>query len=190
MGMDALKARRRRLGLSQRELARRAKVSFRTIQLIESGGHDPRWSTLCCLATTLGVEEGKLDSAVAQCLAPEDDSIESVSRRIIAEGSASWKTWLFEFVDAFSREPDGRLAESPPAAALSPRLKALLASTTELLCARHDLSMPLWCSGVGPLDTPWFPAETENLKASALVEAPAQFRRRNIFVLGNFLARA
>jgi hypothetical protein len=30
----------------------------------------------------------------------------------------------------------------------------------------------------------------ENLKAMALVESPAWFRRRNVFVLGNFLNRA
>jgi hypothetical protein len=29
----------------------------------------------------------------------------------------------------------------------------------------------------------------ESLKATALVESPAPFRKRNIFVLGNFLSR-
>jgi hypothetical protein len=40
------------------------------------------------------------------------------------------------------------------------------------------------------LPAPWFVAGVENLKASALVESPVQFRRNNVFVLGNFLARA
>jgi hypothetical protein len=40
------------------------------------------------------------------------------------------------------------------------------------------------------LPDPWFVAGIENLKASALVESPVQFRRNNIFVLGNFLSRA
>jgi hypothetical protein len=33
-------------------------------------------------------------------------------------------------------------------------------------------------------------AGRESLKAMALVESPVWFRRRNIFVLGNFLDRA
>ena len=61
--MEALKARRRRLGLSQREVARRAKVAFRTVQLIESGGHDPRWSSLRRLGAALGVDPARLDAA-------------------------------------------------------------------------------------------------------------------------------
>ncbi len=188
--MDAIKLRRRRFGISQRELARRAKVSFRTVQLIESGGHDPRWSTLRRLAVTLGVEAGTLDAAVAQCLAPDADSVESVSRRMLEDGADSWKLWLFEFVDAFCKSPAGRLAENSPAAALSPRLTALLASTVEFLCSQRGLQAPFWCAGVPALRAPWFASAIENIKASALVESPTQFRRRNIFVLANFLARA
>jgi hypothetical protein len=43
---------------------------------------------------------------------------------------------------------------------------------------------------VEALDSPWFVAGIENLKASALVESPVRFRKRNIFVLANFLERA
>ena len=188
--MEGMRIRRRRMGLSQRELARRARISYKTVQLIESGGHDPRWSTLRRLAGTLGIEAGKLDAALENCLAPQEDSIPAVSERMIEDGPASWKGWLFEFVDAFRKAPNADLAESPPAADLDPRLKALLASTVELLCAQIKAPAPLWCSGIGSLETPWFPSEIENLKASALVESPAQYRRRNIFVLRNFLARA
>jgi hypothetical protein len=36
---------------------------------------------------------------------------------------------------------------------------------------------------------PWFVSGMENLKAITLVESPLHFRRRKIFVLGNFLSR-
>lgn len=188
--MVAIRARRLRLGLSQRQLARRAGVAYRTVQLIESGGHDPRWSTLSRLARTLGIAAGELDAAVAGCFAPDEESVEAVSAAIVREGSESWKGRLFEFVDAFRRMPGARLVEAPPATALDRKLKALVASVVESLCEERRMTAPLWCAGIGALDEPWFPADIESLKASALVEAPAQYRRRNIFVLGNFLARA
>ena len=53
-----------------------------------------------------------------------------------------------------------------------------------------NLLWVLACAGVGALATPWFVAGVENLKALALVESPTHFRKRNIFVLGNFLSRA
>ena len=48
---------------------------------------------------------------------------------------------------------------------------------------------PPWTGGVGPLERPWFVSGYENLKASALVESPARFRSRNVFVLAGFLDR-
>ena len=39
------------------------------------------------------------------------------------------------------------------------------------------------------LDKPWFVSGFENLKSTALIESPLNFRKRNIFVLGNFLTR-
>ena len=67
---------------------------------------------------------------------------------------------------------------------------ALLASTVEMLCAERRMPVPWWCGGAGILPAPWFVSGVENLKALALVESPAHFRKRNIFVLANFLARA
>ncbi len=63
-------------------------------------------------------------------------------------------------------------------------------STVETVCAEVSLPSPGWCCGVEALDSPWFVAGIENLKASALIESPVRFRKRNIFVLANFLDRA
>jgi len=113
-----------------------------------------------------------------------------VAERMVADGEQSWKLWLFELVDGFRRNPDLHLVKAAPEAALTPRSRCLLAATIESLCAEHGLQPPGWCGKIGALPMPWFVSETENLKATALVESPARFRSRNIFVLNNFLARA
>jgi hypothetical protein len=99
-----------------------------------------------------------------------------------------WRFWLFELVDDYRQTKDDKLLASTPAA-LSARLRALLAAVVETLATEAGRATPEWCRQVGPLPEPWFVAEVENLKATALVESPLPFRRRNIFVLENFLSR-
>jgi len=70
------------------------------------------------------------------------------------------------------------------------RFDALAASTAEHLGARLDFQPPTWLSGIAACDGPWFVSGLESLKAIAIVESPAPFRMRNIFVLENFLDRA
>ncbi len=72
---------------------------------------------------------------------------------------------------------------------VSLKLKALLASVVESLCMKFELDIPSWCKSISSLSDPWFLAETESLKAAALLESPAIFRKRNLFVFENFLER-
>lgn len=190
--MDALKLKqaRDRQGVSQRRLAQRAGVSFRALQMIEAGQTDPRLSSLVKISSALGVPGPAIATELGRVIAEAPDAVVSVSRRIHAESDRSWKLWLFEFVDAFRRCPSEDLVASPPVPETSDRVRSLLASTVETLCQECRTPTPWWCGGMGPLAKPWFVAGVENLKATALVESPAQFRKRNIFVLGNFLARA
>jgi hypothetical protein len=69
------------------------------------------------------------------------------------------------------------------------RERALLNATACALAAELGDAPPWWAVRPLLLPDPWFVAGIENLKASALVESPLQFRRNNIFVLGNFLSR-
>lgn len=188
--MRQLRLKREERGLSQRDLARRAGVAYKTLQLLESGGHDPRWSTLAKIVGVLSPGRPGLEAELARLLGGGEDSVAGISRAILEEGESSWELRLFEFVDAFRRKPDPRRVLQAPDPGSSHRLQALLASTVESLCAQTRVPVPWWCAGVPPLPEPWFVSGVENLKASALVEAPAQFRRRNIFVLANFLDRA
>lgn len=188
--MEGIRNRRESRGMSQRRLAMQAGVSFRSLQMIEAGQTDPRLSSLVKIASALGTPAPVLQAGLDRLISEDPDSVIGISRRISADGDASWKLWLFEFVDAFRRSPSEELVAHPPAAETSDRIRCLLASTVEALCAERRLPAPWWCNGAGILPAPWFVAGVENLKALALVESPARFRRRNIFVLANFLARA
>lgn len=115
-------------------------------------------------------------------------TVEALSESLLQEGH--WPAVLLEFVDDFRARPSPDRVAAAPRPCLDQKLLALLAAVVESVCAEAGVSVPWWCEGVAPLREPWFPAETENLKAAALTESPLPFRRRNIFVLGNFLSRA
>jgi len=74
--------------------------------------------------------------------ARETASIERISEQIVRDGEASWKLWLFEFVDEFRRNPSADLIAGPLHADLSPRVRCLLASTVESLCAECHMAVP------------------------------------------------
>lgn len=188
--MEPLRARRIERRLSQRALAERAGVSFRTIQLLETGRHDWRISTLNKVSRALGLPERSLERGVRKALGRIVDGVADVSERISLEGPDSWPGHLFNFVDAFRRQPKLELVAQPPDSELALRQACLLASTVETLCGQAGLAAPGWCSGVGPLPEPWFVSGVESLKALALVHSPVHFRKRNLFVLDNFLDRA
>ncbi len=188
--MKAVVDARTQRGLSQRELAARAAVSFRGLQLLEQPGHNWRVGTLERVVEALGMPGRGVEVAVAHFLRMPADSIQNVSLRILLDGFHSWKTHLFDFVDTFRSTQGLELVEEAPVVGLDARLRALAASVTEALCCELNMAPPSWCAGIPSLNTPWFVAGIENLKAMALVESPAWFRARRIFVLGNFLSRA
>jgi transcriptional regulator with XRE-family HTH domain len=176
--------------MSQRGLAGKAGVSFRTIQLLEGGGHDWRVSTLDKVARALGIPGRAVERAVRRSLGREPDSVADISERIGLEGGTSWTVHLFNFVDAFRRRPRPELIADPPDPETPERIRGLIASTVETLCDGAGLAAPGWCAAIGPLAAPWFVSGVESLKALALVQSPVHFRKRNLFVLDNFLDRA
>lgn len=186
--MQNLSIIRHRHNQSQRALARRAGISYKALQLIESGA-DTKLSTLKKISKALGYEEASVDEQLRLFFDQPPDSLYDTALKIRHDGEISWKIHLFNFVDSLRRSRDGQLI----ALALPPmnvRLDALFASTVEALCAELQMDLPHWCAGVPPLTGPWFVAGVENLKAMALIESPTWFRKRQIFVLGNFLERA
>lgn len=99
-----------------------------------------------------------------------------------------WRVPLFDFVDdlRYYRDPS---AIQEPFEVKDARFSALLASTIEALCRELGWTPPAWVVQVPALREPWFVSGFESLKAIALVESPASFRRRNVFVMANFLVR-
>lgn len=93
-----------------------------------------------------------------------------------------------EFVDDFRRTRDQSLIEKPFSLS-DENIDSLLASTIEYLCHETGVETPEWVWEVPPCKEPWFVSGYDNLKAISIVESPAFFRRRKIFVLGNFLSR-
>ncbi len=187
--MNFIKLARVQNRLSQRSLAKKAFISFKGIQLLEKRGHDAKLSSLEKVASALGLPGGGLGSILHDFFSLNPDSIRAASLRIREDGFDSWPLHLMNFVDAFRRSPDVVLVRTAPTDGLNPKLSAMLTSTVEFLCMQRDFSVPGWCAGMGSLKEPWFVSGIENLKASALVESPVCFRKRNIFVMSGFLDR-
>ena len=132
--MKLLKTRRQKRGLSQRRLAKQAGVAFRTVQLMESGSHDWRLSSLRKVSHALGLPKASIERAIARCLAREPDSIADITERICLSGKKRWTLFLFNFVDAFRRNPRVELVAAPPDPQTSEHIRCLVASTVESLC--------------------------------------------------------
>ncbi|MBU0506681.1 helix-turn-helix domain-containing protein [bacterium] len=176
--------------MSQRLLAKKAGIAYKSLQLIEVGGHDPKLSTLSKIAMAINYPKGVFNNFVSQFFSLPQNSIAIVSREIVLSKNKKWQIPLFDFVDQFRKNKDPVLISEPPCNELPQRLKALLASTVEALCAELAITKPWWCDGIESLGDPYFVAEVENLKALTLIESSVYFRKRNIFVLENFLERA
>ena len=102
---------------------------------------------------------------------------------------------LRNFLDEFEAWPGPqRLIEEPArlagVVANGERHDAFLAATAETLAARHGFEVPGWAWAEGrKLRRPWFALPWSGLRAILLLESPAAFRSRNLFVSANALVR-
>lgn len=170
-------------------MARRAGISFKGLQLMEQRDHDLKMSTLKKLADALGLPRTGIEGVLTRFMLQDPDSVEGTSWKILEDGPESWRIHLMNFVDAFRRSHEAALIDSAPVDALDPKNLCLISSTVEKLCSEIHREIPPWCAGIKCLKEPWFVSGMNNLKATALQESPAVFRKRNIFVLANFLDR-
>ena len=115
----------------------------------------------------------------------------------LAAGGASFDPCLANFLDEFYATP-ASAALSPAPGLLAPRLgepgrvqDAYLAATAEQLACSHGFSVPAWVAAEDrKLHRPWFASPLAALRAVLLLESPAAFRSRNLFISENALARA
>src|SRR3989338_989292 len=186
--MEFIKKIREKNKQTQRGLAEVSGVAFGTIQLVEKG-ENVRLKTFGKIAEGLGYQVHELKEHVDFFFREAPASVFHVAKQM--SGNKDWKIHFFNFVDSLRSTQDIHLIQSAPYQEDLPQnLRALLAATVETICDEKKMKHPLWCGEINSLDVPWFLSGIENLKAMALVESPLHFRKRNIFVMENFLSRA
>jgi hypothetical protein len=115
----------------------------------------------------------------------------------LASHGDSFDRCLANFLDEFYSAPSSRALAGEPTR-LAPRFTdigrvqdAYLAATAEELARQFNLQRPTWIDAeTRKLHRPWFASPLAALRAVLLLESPAAFRSRNLFVTENALARA
>jgi hypothetical protein len=114
-----------------------------------------------------------------------------------ALGGDSFDRCHSEFLDDFYASPNAEALAADPVLLATSRGElgeiedAYLAATAEELARKFDLPMPNWIfTEARKLHRPWFASNLASLRAVLLLESPAGFRSRNLFVSENALSRA
>ncbi|MFZ4115898.1 MAG: hypothetical protein ACOYK6_04130 [Chthoniobacterales bacterium] len=96
---------------------------------------------------------------------------------------------LADFLDGFYPEPHKAAIDEEPEK-ISPYYDSYLAAVADDCCRRYRWLLPRWCIKEERfLKVPFFAAKTHNLRMLYLMDSPAAFRERNIFVSPNALSR-
>lgn len=116
------------------------------------------------------------------------------SLRLVKE-SDDFHYAIANFLDRFKNDPTTEMVSEEP-----PILRGILndngfadayAAAAAHLCQLHGITFPSWVDKkTRRMESPWFAANTHNLRMILLQESPAAFRLRNLFVSANALSRA
>jgi hypothetical protein len=115
----------------------------------------------------------------------------------LASNGDSFDRCLANFLDEFYSAPDAKALAAAPrllASDLGERghvQDAYLAATAEKLASDNHFPVPPWTDAeVRKLHSPWFASPLASLRTVLLLESPAAFRSRNLFISENAITRA
>jgi len=127
-------------------------------------------------------------------ISPRPESLAVVAQR--ATDPRTFRYELTDFLHEFQqRRTLSMLAEQPQRMANRFEMAAVydvfLAAVAEHLAHEIGCEAPAWAGQeTRVLSSPWFAAKSGDLRAVLLVESPAAFRARNLFVSANALSVA
>ena len=116
---------------------------------------------------------------------------------LLTIGGDSFDRCLANFLDEFYAAPNAAALTAQPAL-LTPTFgelgrvqDAYLAATAEELARARKYPVPIWTDNEARrLHRPWFASQLAALRTVLLLESPAAFRSRNLFISENALTRA
>ena len=176
---------RRRAGLSQREVARRAGTSSATVSRYEAGSLTPNVATYNRLVRVCLPSGRRWPSLAA--LAPVMARV-----RRSAGSAAAWRL-VGEVLDdeaLGSAVETAMVVADAPALTGDSQIDALVAALAEYVSLRRCIQVPGWTEDSTRVSRPWwFVAETPAWIPTSLRESPPSFARRGIFVTSGALER-
>lgn len=116
----------------------------------------------------LGAGVTRFDELVADCVDPDTASF----------GFAA----LNDYLSALPAAELGAAVEHAPRMRLDAYTANYVAALVESACVRRRVTVPAWVLAVEPLPEPVFGSSLLSLRLHLLINSPAAFRRRNIFV--------
>lgn len=165
-----------------RALARRADVSFTTINRIEHDQLDPTFSTVEKLLSAIG-QELALSRRKAEPVPSLADLTDAWSTDDTGQDQPDW-TRLRAFTDYLAHHHDVSQAAviSAPDPSGSTFLDALLAGLAEKIADDCGFTRPAWTKRVPALARPWTSFGTPRMQAADRAATPPQLAHRNIFI--------
>lgn len=89
---------------------------------------------------------------------------------------------LNDFLVSLSATELRRAVAGRPFGSLPAEAANYVAAMIEQACARAGIEVPAWTREIEPLDTPMFGSQLPGLRLHLLANAPAPFKRRNVFI--------
>ncbi|MDQ1700606.1 MAG: hypothetical protein QOG34_2469 [Frankiaceae bacterium] len=172
---------RRQTGLSLRELAHLADVSFTTVARIESGAIDPTVGTLRRIMEAAGYNLRLVTEASPR----QRPTLADLARATMATPSGERPDWtrLRALLDYLALHPDDVWRAITPRPQPTSRLMgALLAAITEKLADDHGLPRPGWTRTAPKMKPDWTAPGTARMRAEQRARTPHQLLERGLVI--------